>query len=346
VQIFAQTSESGEQNKQNSKIISSEPGVIPGMLSIFPGFIIRGSGHYFMGEKDTALDLLLLEGMSLLGFVGSTYATYETGASRKTIGLFLPLMTTGATLFVYSWFADIFGSLTGGYDYQLDRKEKYLSFSNGVRYIYDPLFEYRNFFQTKLKVKYHALNLSSQNWIALDDDNQRHILSASIDLLGHYGIFTKELKDTLRLSFTNRYGYHKFGTEKFSKKWVDFSITGKLENGGLWKSLSGSFINFEYGYNAEWVKFLISDDIPQDYTEQFLFKAGFGFYLVHERNVIGDIVVYYNHRKDDFVGGFPSGFMGFIGMDCNFKINSFLKSKVEIQYGSAFLLGLELGVIF
>ena len=327
-----------EQNEEQAV----ENGLLPGAVSIFPGIIIHGAGHYAGGDTETAKDLLLTEGIGLLALIGAGYAVADTGASRKIIIPAMPLITGGAGLFLVSWFSDVYGSFFGPRLAGRQVLKQYLEINGGLTYIYDPQFKYRNFATASVHFKYEKWLISPEAWIALDDDNRRYVVDASYQLIGDSGSFFRNAGEYLDLRFTNRYGYHKFGTEQFLKRWIDFSLTGRLDLGGIWKSLNGSFTQFEAGYNAEWVTFTFDDNIPAEYTDQYLFLSGFGVYLGSPEKPIGEIMIYYNHRRDDFTGGLSMGFTGYAGIEASFHILSRLKVSLDIRYGSALITGMQL----
>lgn len=341
--------ENNQPEKTSEEIQEEEniqSGILPGALSIFPGIIVHGSGHYAAGDRETAKDLLILEGISLASFMIPAYSLLETGASRKVTPAAVPVMTASAGAFLLSWFADVYGSFsgdgrTGGY-----RRTGKPAVNFGVTYINDPQFEYSSFATTSFDYYHRAWHVSPMAWISLDDDNKRFIMELEYELVGDDGRFLKDYNRKFSMRVTNRYGYHKFDTEKFDKRWIDLCITGRIEMGEIWKSLHGSFADFETGYNAEWVTFLIDEDIPAEYTDQHLFLSGFGVYLGDAGRSLGEIRVYYNHRRDDFTGGLPYGFAGYAGLDAEFFIMSGLKASIEIVYGYAFIAGIQIGYLF
>ena len=55
-----------------------------------------------------------------------------------------------------------------------------------------------------------------------------------------------------------------------------------------------------------------------------------------------EMMIYYNHRRDDFAGGLASGFTGYIGLDAELYIISKVKASFEFKYGSAIITGVQL----
>ncbi len=324
-----------EQNEEDT----IESGLLPGAVSILPGVIVHGAGHYIGGDRETAADLLIMEAAGLLAFAGAGYAIIYTGASTKILVPALPVITAGAGLFILSWFYDIYGSFSGARRAGRQRQKIFIETDGGLTYVYDPQFEYNTFATLSAVFKYNEWRISPEAWIAIDDDNRRYVIDVSYQLIGDSGYLFKKKGEYLDLRFTNRYGYHKFGTEKFLKRWIDFCFTGRLEMGGVWESLNGSFTEFEAGYNSEWVSFLIDRDVPAEYTDQYLFSAGFGVYLGSREKPPGEIMIYYNHRREELAGGMKSGYIGYIGLNAEFKIISRIRAALDIRYGSALIIG-------
>ncbi len=319
-----------------------EPGILPGLAALFPGVILHGSGHFAAGDTESALDLLALEGAGFLALAASLYYLSVTGASGRTIAPIMPVVTSGMSLFVYSWFADIYGSFAGNRMLSDAAPTDIIHDDSGYGFVYDPQFAYRNFATLKMEFKHRAFYASPQLWLALDDANSRVALELSYQLIGRYGPFGKTQKNWFNLHFVNRFGWHRYGTERFEKKWLDAAVAGRIKPGSIWKSLTGSFVSYEFGYNAEWVTFLIDADIPVLYSSQFLFRSGFGFFLGN----MGELEIYYNHRKDYFAGGLGSGFMGFVGIDLKVHVFKAIYTELVLQTGSASVINAKLGFAF
>ncbi len=351
ISLFQLNTYSQENNHKNTNPQSDseqtvENGILPGIVSIFPGVIIHGSGHFVGNDRETAKDLLLIESISILTLFGAGAIAAYSGASEKTIIPLIPALTGGAGLFLMSWFADIYGSVFGSRTVGSYDRDKFIEIYTGLTYIEDPQFEYTTFACFSIEAGYNGWSVRPEAWIALDDDNKRYVIEASRQLIGQKGAFLDNIDGNSELRFTNRFGYHRFGTDKFEKRWFDAGFTGTVDMGLIWKSLNGSFLKLETGYNGEWVYFLVGDDIPADYTDQYLFLSGYGMYLGNKDRPSGEIVIYYNHRRDDFTGGLGQGFSGYFGLDFKVDIASLFNLSLELKAGAALISGIKLSYLF
>ena len=84
-----------------------------GVLAVGPGFLLHGFGHYYAGDTDTALTLLLAE-LAGLGLLLGSYAIDESShGDGSTGGLRRGMLHAGSVLFFGSWGADILGTFKG-----------------------------------------------------------------------------------------------------------------------------------------------------------------------------------------------------------------------------------------
>ena len=90
------------------------PGWLPAAGAVVPGVLLHGSGVYLAGDRDTALDLLWLQGAGVAGTVGGMTVLAVTGASRRTVRLNVGAVVGSVGLFLLPWFSDIYGAATGG----------------------------------------------------------------------------------------------------------------------------------------------------------------------------------------------------------------------------------------
>ena len=119
--------------------------LLGGMIALVPGFLLHGLGHYYVGEHDTGLDLLLAQGLGL-GLIAASMAlgnltrdSGESGAPRRL------LMHSGILLFAGSWTADIIGAFKGAASFAPDNtRTNGTLFALGYRYANDPLTPFSN----------------------------------------------------------------------------------------------------------------------------------------------------------------------------------------------------------
>lgn len=315
-----------------------KPGAVPLGVSIFPGILLHGAGHWAGGDSETAYDLLKFEGFGLVMFLSGLTIIGLSGASPVFIGPSYALSLLGFSIFSNTWFADIYGS--GGYQIGEPASEPLIQVKAGYRYIYDPQFNYRNFSTFKAKTWIDRFHFEPFLCVALDDDNVKARLVSAYRIYGvNHDSSYSELDDSSFLDLQIAFTYHKYGTEYFSVWTGEIFIDGRYDMKKLSRTLKGSFaqvglgiaIEF-YDYDIEGLKF------GEDVSEILLFRTGYGLYIGQGE---GEIMLYYDHRKDDYVGGVHvsnsgGGVLGYFGLMGHYNFLSHLGVFAEFTIGSAY----------
>jgi hypothetical protein len=335
--ILTLTLSAGEITGEEKSSAEEKRGCLPGAVAIFPGVIVHGAGHYAAGDRETATDLMLIEAAGLITFLGASAYYAYTGASRKVSPVMVPLIAAGSSVFVLSWIADLYGSRPGPRrrsSVPLLRSGNLFEPFIGIATVNDRQFDYSGFYHYGFRAEYNGLHIKPIAWDSVDTDNRRYQVEAGYELVGDTGPLLSSPGGFLETGPLFRSGYHDFGDDGFRKTWIDAGLTARFMPGGIWPSMSGSFLFFELGYNREWVRFTESDDAPVLASNQMLFESGFGI----ERGAGGPSGVmfyfFYNHRRDGFTGGLQGGFTGYFGMALKFIIDKFSLS-FNYSYGSA-----------
>lgn len=119
--------------------------VAGGLLAVFPGVLVHGTGHWYVGDTPTAARLLIAELAGVVLVVGSellgaaTNDSGELGAPRRL------LTYAGGLLFFGSWAADIVGSFKGATSFDGDSsRTDGTTLSLGYRFTSDPLTPFRH----------------------------------------------------------------------------------------------------------------------------------------------------------------------------------------------------------
>ncbi|MCP4136110.1 MAG: hypothetical protein GY754_34385 [bacterium] len=349
--LFAQE-KAEEIPKETPKPVVVENGFIPGVVSIFPGVILHGSGLWMGDDPDAAYDLMIMEGIGVGAILVSITAMALTGASPKVSGPMVPVTAAGSGLFFTSWLADLYGSFLGSRPVARMERGNYFDISSGYWYVYDPQFKYQNLLHFSFEKTIGGWSFSPKAWIALDDDNQKYLGEISYQFMGPRSSFFAEYKNKVEFSPTLRYSNHNYGSEKFIKHTADLSAVGRFFMGSYWKSLDGSFTVYELGFSTEWVNFTIENiDIPIDYNVYFIFTFGYGIFLGSEESPLGEIVLFYNHRRDDYAGGMGiegagQGVLGYCGLNIEFFIGPYVELEIELKAGSALIAGVKASAVF
>ncbi len=113
--------------------------LLGGVLALGPGLFVHGVGHYYAGDQDAALSLLLAEVTGLVLVVGGQLIGVATNESGEA-GLAQQVLThSGLLLFAGSWGADIVGTFKGAEPFDPDStRTKGTRVAIGYRYLTQP----------------------------------------------------------------------------------------------------------------------------------------------------------------------------------------------------------------
>jgi hypothetical protein len=338
----------GNTAEEKKAAVEESKGCLPGAVAVFPGIIVHGAGHYAAGDRETASDLVLIEAVSLTTFLGSSAYYGYSGASRKVSPFMIPVILTSGSIFVLSWITDMYGSRPGmryRFPGSLFRSGNTFEPFFGITSVNDRQFEYSGFYHYGLRAEYYGFHIKPMVWDSADTDNTRYQLEAEYELVGDTGPLLPSLGNFLETGPLFRGGYHDFGDDGFRKTWIDAGFTARLLPGGIWPSMTGSFLFFEMGYNREWVRFTVVDDAPVLASNQLLFESGFGIETGMRSSSGGMFYLYYNHRRDGFTGGLQGGFTGYFGISSKIRMKS-VSFSLNYSYGSAEVISYTCSLIF
>ncbi len=99
---------------EREEALARRPRILAISAALVPGVLMHGSGHYALGDEQTAWRLLKMEGLgiALMGVGGGLLGL--TGSDEHPAALYVPLLAGGAALFAGSFLADFLGvSLSG-----------------------------------------------------------------------------------------------------------------------------------------------------------------------------------------------------------------------------------------
>jgi hypothetical protein len=306
-----------------------------------PGLLLHGSGHFALCEEKTAYRLLALEGVGAASLLGSTAGLAVTGASRYLVAPLAIGAWAGASLFVLSFFADVYGVANADPDRPIPiMKPRLLALETGVRYVYDPHFDHRVFLSQSFRLDLSTLWLEPRLDLALDATNQRYSLLAGRRLLGARP--RRDFADGSYLELRAGLADHAYDEDGFAMTTLEGSLAGRLDLGRLGRTLRGSFAEAELGLAHQWSRF---DGAEGDQTDELLLRTTFGNYWGGGA-VQGETRFGYVHRRDTLAGGMrvsgvPAGYLGYVETRSEAYFGSF-GVATEVTYGAAFIVGVAL----
>ncbi len=329
---------------QSTSQPSPKPGVVPTLVAVGPGLVLHGAGTFVARDRTTARRILISEGVSFAAFIAGGALLAGTGASRKVVGVTLPIVTASGSIFMLGWLADIYAASTGGRDVSGAPQLAPLEAELGYRYVYDPQFEYRNFVYVQSDLRMHRFRLSPSAWLAVDDDNQRLFLDGAYRVLGRS--IGRPTRDGSYLDLAMGMTMHRYPDEKFTVYTPEWRLDSRLDLGHVGPSLRGSFFDAQVGYGLELYDFEVASGGPDPFG-LLLGRFGFGVYFGDSMLRTGEAVVYYDHRHDDFaaglgVRGIGGGFLGHVGLKAHQYFSAHWGAGLLIEGGSAIVAGLSL----
>jgi hypothetical protein len=330
--------------------------------SLVPGLALHGAGHIAAGDRSTGLRLLAWEGIGLASIVTGIGGLALTGASSRTVVLFIPLMIGGAGLFGTTWLSDVYGvaampRVPGG-----PRPPLGLEAQAGMRYVYDRVFTYRALLVAALDLRPGPFRLSPSAWLATNGDNQRLRLEGAWRLWGpkpaapvvrddSRSVIEGSDKDgsdmdgsyvDLEVAAT----HHRYVAEReqFAFTLGEISVGARLDLRRAAPSLAGSFVEGALGWAAGGITYF---GRTTDATDLMLGRLGWGVYWGGRSTRHGEVALGYDHRHDGYAGGMKlsglgSGTMGSFGVRASGYLSALLGVSAEARVGSAYVVGASL----
>jgi hypothetical protein len=307
--------------------------------AVVPGLVVHGTGLWVRGDVETARRLATLEGVGLgiAAVAGGLLAA--SGGSRRLTTITIPPLIAGGGLFLTTWLADIYGSAGGGRRGAEPRAAlPPVDLELGGFGIYDPVFDHVAFTRAAASVRLGRWRIAPELLIAVGDDNQR--LRAD---LGYRFIGDPRGRGT-HLDLVGGLRSHRYSDERFATHTAEAQVFGRLELARLGRSLDGAFAQLSSGLGVEVIDYMVPG-AATDVSDMLLGGFGFGLYLGDcDSAVSGEVELYYDHRRDELVGGFSpgqqaSGFGGYFGAALDLDLGRRWGLVTRLEWGSAALAG-------
>jgi hypothetical protein len=314
--------------------------------AIVPGLVIHGSGHVVAGDAATGSRLLALEGAGLgtmaLGFVPIVL----TGASRRLVGPGVALTIVGSGLFMFSALADLYGVVAppGGFG-EPPHAAPLLATEVGYRYVYDPVFAYRNFVFYEVDYRTGPLRVHPSAWFALENSTSRLRAPLAFRWIGPRPSPAPPSPDGSYLDIEAAVTRHADLADRFITTTGEVSVMGRLDMRRFAKSLTGSFAEMGLGWALQSYHYQVKG-ASTDVGELLLGRLGYGMYVGWPGTARGEVMLYYDHRHDDFAAGLKipgigSGVAGHFGISGRIFVSDHWGVAAEAIAGSAYVAGLS-----
>jgi hypothetical protein len=325
-----------------------KPRALPTAAAIVPGVVVHGSGHFAMGESKTAKNLLLMESIGLGLFLGGGLTIVLTGASRYFVGPAAGSTIAGFGLFSTSYLADIYGSASRDGDAALSRYRGPARWETelGYRRVHDPQFAHTDFLYQRVSRQIGPFRLTPSGWFSTRGDTARYRVEGQYRLAGN--VYELRPRDQSFVDITVGFVHQRHRPEHFSKASAELSVDARYDLGRLGRTLRGSFVELGLGYGLGRLDYdLRGLSVPHDLEHLLLARFGFGVTLRGRSAPGSELLVYYDHRHDDYVAGLKltglgSGVAGHFGTTLRWFATESLGVALDAQAGSAYLAGASL----
>ncbi len=317
------------------------------VAAVVPGLVVHGSGHFVAGDPDTGYRLLAIEGIGLGMLAAGFVPIFATGASRRIIGPAAALSIAGAGLFAISALADLYGVIApeGGAGAP-SRGAPAIEADVGYRYVYDPVFAYRNFVVYGLDWRAGSFRTHPSAWFSLEENVSRVRVPASLRIVGPKPAPLPEASDGSYLDVEGAFTRHADLVDRFVTTTGELSVQGRLDMERVAPSLTGSFAELGFGWAMQSYRYEVKG-ASADVGELLLARFAYGMYVGWPGRARGEVAIYYDHRHDDFaaglkIPGIPSGVAGHFGIEGRAFVSEAWGFAGEAAAGSAYVVGLSL----
>jgi len=311
------------------------------------GALAHGAGHYVIDEPATARRLLLWEGMGVagLGLGGVTFVV--TGASRYFALPGISLVILGGGIFVQTWLADLYG-VSGLAEVAGSPTRVRPSFEAalGVGALWD-----RRFGSALLVDNRIAGSVGATIWRAeLASLPSRTSSRGRVEL----GLFVIEpaaprpASDGSFLELGGALTEHRETAQGFSTSTFEVALSGRLDLARIGPTLRGAFAELGSGVAFATTRYHTTVSVPSDDDSLLLGRIGFGMYLGRGPHHGSEVLGFYDHRHDGYVGGLTmgglmSGTLGRFGLSSRVWLSEAFGVTAVLETGAATHLGLGFG---
>ena len=313
-----------------------------------PGVAVHGSGHYVLGQRRTASWLFLTEAVGAGLVVGGVTTLFASGNSRNLAAFGEGAIVLGAALVVGSFGADVYGvAATDQPAVQArSRATPWYESELGYRYVADPHFAYAHFLVERVTLRGGHLRFEPSAWFDAGQHNVRYRLEGAYRFIGPLPHETAKYEEHLELVLGAM--HQRYLPEQFRRSGGEVALAARFDFGRFGDTLRGSFMELGAGYAVAQIRYdLDGINVPSLRDDVLLATVGLGVTLRGEARPGSEVRVYYDHRHDDYAGGFLlpgriSGVFGKFGADFRWFFGGHAGVRVQVEGSSAVVAGASL----
>lgn len=315
-------------------------------LSLVPGVLVPGGGHWMIGDRAGARKMLLLKGAGLALFAVGFAPILYTNAADQVMHAAYPVTVGGFGLFALSTLMDLTGAVFSGQPPGAPaRGAPAFELASRWMHVSDPQFGYDHFWNPGVVARFHHLRATGDFFHAPADGNTRVRGALAWRFLGPRP-GGPNAPDGSFLELSVAVSRHAFVPEGFTVLTPEVLVLGRLDLARIHPSLSGAFAELGVGWGVERTRFDGVDAKP-DLAQNLLVELAYGLYLGRPAEEAagrgGEVKIYYNHRHDDWAGGLQ-GVLGFFGVGGRYFFSRNWGLEATAERGSA--TRVTLGAVF
>ncbi|GHG90109.1 hypothetical protein [Comamonas sp. JC664] len=320
-----------------------KPWAVP--VAVVPGLLFHGLAPLVAGDTHTAKRLFALEGTGLGLIALGGVPIVLTGASRRTIAPLYAVTLAGFSALGISALANLYAVTSPAFDPGVAPPMlPPLELELGYQHVNDTAFDYRHFVTVGAQARFESLRLLGTVRVDPAEGNTQVRLGGAWRLLGAP---ERSLVGTDGSALdVEAFGqFHRYPTEGFAMVSGEVGLRGRLAMSRISPALAGSFAEVSLGTSLETYTYAgaVSDGNLHD---QLLYTFGYGVWLGRGGGPFrGEAMLYYDHRKDSFVGGLRSrggGIVGAFGLRGRALLTESWGVAAEVQAGGALVGRLSL----
>jgi len=296
--------------------------------AVFPGFVLRGTGSYLVGEKRAAKRLAFgaIGGLVAAGAAGGVI--FGSGANPYSTAA-VPLLVPGVGAFLTSWVEDIWIAAGGtralrwapepAPRWSVEAGEVWQHGAYRER-LYQHVGVAANLGRLGARAS-GLLDANGEAWLAFGDVRAR--------VLG-------DGADALVVRAGGRYQVD--DDDNVTQLVGELELIGRLDLHRFDEAFRASFVQASSGIGVDRARYA---GVATDVDSLLLATFAWGVYVPG-----GELTLYYDHRRDGLAGGIDawraSGFIGSFGASADVRIDGPWALRGEFQVGNSYLTTLAL----
>ncbi|MGI5861726.1 MAG: hypothetical protein ACOX6T_06665 [Myxococcales bacterium] len=299
--------------------------------AVLPGLLLHGSGHFVLGEREAARNLLATQGVGVASFVAGFALLASTGAANQLAPLYVIPTIGGLGAISVSWLGDLAGSIHGSEGFPTSgwRPAAGLYLSGG----YDGLFASKLDFQhgMSLRLDWRGERLRFSPWGSWHPQGSSHAAAGA--LLG-LQLARPNPETVTALDLILGVAHQRFPGDGFHVTTGELYLEGRVDLGFIARSLRNAWGLARLGWGIDAYGYDGADALLDDGLPLLVLDIGMGLQLFERAG----FEIVYRQRKNELPGGLmiSSGLAGFIGMVQ-------LEGRITLAEGWALLPSVRLG---